>query len=97
MEESTPLSSAEKKELRGIAQRLKPHVHVGKNGLTETVTKEIEMALTKNGLIKVRFEADRATLKQLQTEIAENNTCEFIGGVGKVGVFFREMPTEEPI
>ncbi|MFP4069949.1 MAG: YhbY family RNA-binding protein, partial [Opitutales bacterium] len=29
----TPLTSAEKKELRGMAQRLKPHVHVGKNGL----------------------------------------------------------------
>jgi RNA-binding protein len=97
MEESTPLSSAEKKELRGIAQRLKPHVHVGKNGLTGTVTKEIEMALTKNGLIKIRFEGERAVMKEFQIEIVEKTRCEFIGGVGKVGVFFREMPVEESV
>lgn len=96
-QESTPLSSAEKKELRGIAQRLKPHVHIGKNGITETVTKEIEMALTKNGLIKIRFESDKAAMKQFQTEIAENNQCAYIGGIGKVGIFYRDMPEEEPV
>ncbi|MGJ8652107.1 MAG: YhbY family RNA-binding protein [Opitutaceae bacterium] len=96
-QEPTPLSSAEKKELRGIAQRLKPHVHIGKNGLSETVTKEIEMALTKNGLIKIRFEGDKASMKQFQSEIAENNHCEYIGGVGKVGIFYRDMPVEEKI
>ncbi len=94
MEESKKLSSAEKKELRGIAQRLKPHVHIGKQGLTETVTKEIETALLKNGLIKIRFECDRATMQQFQADIATNNQCEYIGGVGKVGVFFRDMPVD---
>ncbi len=97
MDEPTPLSSAEKKELRGIAQRLKPHVHIGKNGLSETVTKEIEMALTKNGLIKIRFESDKAAMKQFQADIAESNQCEYIGGIGKVGIFFREMPEEEKV
>ena len=33
MDEPKLLSAAEKKELRGIAQRIKPHVHIGKNGL----------------------------------------------------------------
>ena len=61
--EAKPLSQAEKKELRGIAQRLKPHVHLGKHGLTDSVLAEIETALTKNGLIKVRFDADRASIQ----------------------------------
>lgn len=92
--ESTPLSSAEKKELRGIAQRLKPHVHIGKQGMSETVISEIEMALNKNGLIKIRFDADRADIKQLSVKIPEATNCEYVGGVGKVGIFFRDMPEE---
>ncbi len=95
--ESVPLSSAEKKELRGIAQRLKPHVHIGKQGLSETVLTEIDTALLKNGLIKVRFEADRATIKQYCETIPLKLSCEYVGGVGKVGIFFRDMPEEEKL
>lgn len=90
--ESAPLTSAEKKELRGIGQRLKPHVHVGKQGLSGNVTNEIEMALLKNGLIKLRFEADRVAIKAYCSEIAEKAGCEYVGGVGKTAIFFREMP-----
>ncbi|MGJ8637860.1 MAG: YhbY family RNA-binding protein [Opitutaceae bacterium] len=97
MDDSKPLSSAEKKELRGIAQRLKPHLHIGKNGLTDTVINEIKMALTKNGLIKIRFESDSATMKQFQADIAAKTLCEYIGGVGKVGIFYRDMPEEEKV
>jgi RNA-binding protein len=97
MEDSTPLTSAEKKELRGIGQRLKPHVHIGKQGLTLTVSNEIETALLKNGLIKIRFEADRATIQTYCTEIAKTRSCEVVGGVGKTRIFFRDMPKEEKI
>lgn len=90
--DNEPLSSAEKKELRGIGQRLKPHVHVGKQGLSETVVAEIEMALVKNGLIKIRFEGDRSIIKEYTTAIAEKLDCECVGGVGKTSIFFRDMP-----
>jgi RNA-binding protein len=90
--DTQPLTSAEKKELRGIAQRLKPHLHIGKQGLTATVLSEIETALVKNGLIKIRFDADRATLNAYCDDISDKLGCEYIGGVGKVGVFFRDMP-----
>ena len=90
--DNKPLTSAEKKELRGLAQRLKAHIHVGKHGLSETMLKEIETALTKNGLIKIRFEADRATQKTHCAEIPEKLGCEYVGGVGKTAVFFRDMP-----
>ncbi|MBT64366.1 YhbY family RNA-binding protein [Coraliomargarita sp. SDUM461003] len=87
-----PLTSAEKKELRGIGQRLKPHVHVGKQGLSESVLAELETALLKNGLIKVRFEAEREAIKTYSSEISSKLECEYVGGVGKVGIFFRDMP-----
>lgn len=94
METSELLTNAEKKELRGFAQRLKPHVYLGKQGLTETVLKEMDTALLKNGLIKVRFEAERSAITGYIAKIAETLNCEYVGGVGKVGVFFREMPKE---
>jgi len=90
--ENEPLSSAEKKELRGIGQRLKPHVHIGKLGLSESVVAEIDTALLKNGLIKIRVEADRAAIKAYYTDITEKLGCEQIGGVGKTAIFYRDMP-----
>lgn len=92
--DSPPLTSAEKKKLRGMAQRLKPHVYIGKNGLSESVLAEIETALNKNGLIKVRFEADRDGIKSQCAEIPEKTGAEFVGSVGKTAVFFRDMPEE---
>ena len=61
--ENDPLTGIEKKELRGIGQRLKPHLHIGKNGLSATASKEIDKALLNNGLIKIRFKADREVIK----------------------------------
>ena len=92
--DTPPLTSAEKKKLRGMGQRLKPLVHVGKHGLTEAVLSEIETALNKNGLIKIRFEADRESIKALSVEIPEKTGCELVGSIGKTCVFFRDMPEE---
>ena len=55
---------------------------------------EIETALLKNGLIKIRFEADRAAIKQYCQEIVSQRQCEYIGGVGKTAIFFRDMAEE---
>jgi RNA-binding protein len=55
---------------------------------------EIDTALLKNGLIKVRFEAERALIRDYVAEISAKLSCEHVGGVGKVGIFFREMPEE---
>ena len=90
--ENNPLTSAEKKELRGIGQRLKPHLHIGKNGLSVTASKEIDRALIKNGLIKIRFEANREVIKIYCDDIPKKHDCEYIGGAGKTGIFFRDMP-----
>lgn len=91
MEKPEPLSNAEKKELRGIAQRLKPQVRVGKQGLSDAVLSEIEIALAGKGLVKIRFEGDREAMRQQCADIPTKTKSEYVGGVGKVGIFFREM------
>ena len=80
--ESDPLTKTEKKELRGI----------GKNGLSATASKEIDRALLKNGLIKIRFEAEREAIQSYCYDIPEKLNCEYVGRVGKTGIFFRDMP-----
>ncbi len=95
--EPAPLTQKEKKELRGIAQRLKPHLSVGRNGLTDTVLKEVDLALTKNGLIKIRFEVEKELIKAHCCEIPEKTGSTLIGQVGKTASFFREMPATEVI
>lgn len=75
-----------------MAQRLKAQVHVGKNGLAENVLAEITTALRKNGLIKVKFDCERAEHKTIERAIAQKLDCECVGSVGKSFVFFKEMP-----
>jgi len=55
------------------------------------------MALTKNGLIKIRFDADRERMQSLCASIPQKTSSEYVGGVGRVGVFFRDMPEDEAI
>ena len=69
--ENDPLTSAEKKELRGIGQRLKPHLHIGKQGLSVSASQEIDRALLKHGSIKLRFEAAREVIKNVCNDIHE--------------------------
>lgn len=85
---SNTLSSAEKSRLRGQAQRLKPRIHVGKNGVTQTVLEEVLLALEKEALIKVRFVADRATLPAQLAQICEKTDCECVGQTGKTAVLY---------
>ena len=92
--ESEPLTNTEKEELRGIGQRLKPHLHIGEQGLDTNVSKEIDRALHKNGLIKIRFESEREATQSYCNDITEKLNYEYIGRVGKTGIFFRDMPEE---
>ena len=77
---------------RQVILSLSLHWHVTVMISSKNVLNEIETALTKNGLIKIRFEADRSVIQKCSTKIQEKLGCECIGKVGKVSVFFRDMP-----
>ena len=92
--ENNPLTSAEKKELRGIGQRLKPHLHIGKQGLGLNLFKEIDRALLKNGLIKIRFEAERETIQSYCNDIPKKLDCEYVGRVGNCLLYTSPSPRD---
>lgn len=86
------LNSSEKKALRGLAQTIKPSVHVGTNGINPNIIEESDRLLKKNELIKIRFSADRNTIAQQCMEIAEKTNSCYVGGVGKTASFYRPKP-----
>lgn len=91
----SPLSAVEKKRYRGVAQRLKPHVHVGRQGITPTVIAALDTALRKHGLIKVRFDGDRHEVRELTAAVAAATGSQSVGSVGKTASFFRRKPEVE--
>ena len=52
------LDRAELKFLRSLAHALKPVVRLGQHGLTEAVTRELDGALTRHELVKVKLAGD---------------------------------------
>ncbi|GHB97701.1 YhbY family RNA-binding protein [Cerasicoccus arenae] len=89
------LTSAEKKKLRGMAQRLPNHAHVGKLGLTDSLVAELELMLKRQQLVKVKFIVDRDAMKAVISDIEQRTTCECVGHVGKTAAFYRAKPKTE--
>ncbi len=95
---SLPLTSTERKKLRGLAHSLGPVVTVGRRGLSESALGEIEQALADHELIKLRLgmgaELDRAGKRALCEQIASGTSSALAGIVGHIAVFYR--PAKDP-
>lgn len=78
-------------ELRGKAQSLPCTVHIGKEGVTDTVLEELSMQLKKNKLVKVRLlpavEGDR---KASGRELAEATSSTMVEVRGRTVVLAKE-------
>lgn len=88
------LSSKEKSALRGVAQRLKPAVHIGRKGLGEAAATELRRAFEREELIKVAFRAEREEIDGLVAEVERLTGSQCVGGVGKKRSFYRAIPEE---
>ncbi len=86
------LSSAERKQLKGRAQRLKPLVKLGKAGMTDAFLKSVDQALTDHQLVKGKFDEFKEQKKQLAPQIAEKVGAALVGMVGNVFVLWRPKP-----
>jgi RNA-binding protein len=90
------LTPRERSHLKSRAHPLEPVVHVGHDGLTDAVLREIERALEVHELIKVRAGGDdRHARKALLDAICERTGAETVQHVGKVLVLWRPRPQEE--
>ncbi|MBW2542331.1 MAG: YhbY family RNA-binding protein [Deltaproteobacteria bacterium] len=94
---STPapvLASYQRKALRGLANPLRPIVHVGEAGVSDPVLRALDEALLAHELVKVRLlapEDKRATAR----EIADKSGAALCGLVGHTVILYRPNP-EDP-
>lgn len=92
-----PLTSSQRKRLRGLAHGLKPLVHLGKAGLTDSALAQIDKELAEHELIKVRFleggapagGAGKSDKDAWVDEIQNRIGCGAAGRVGHVAILFR--------
>lgn len=88
------LQGFQRKYLRGLAHAVKPVVHLGKSGITDTLLRNVVEALESHELIKVRFVEFKDERKQLSAEIADRSSSALVGVVGHNAIFYR--PHAEP-
>ncbi len=86
------LSSRQTSQLRSLAQRLNPILHLGKAGVTDAFVASVDQALNDHELIKIKFTAFKDTKKPLAEEIATRTNSELVWIVGHVAVLYREQP-----
>jgi putative YhbY family RNA-binding protein len=87
------LSPAQRKLHRADAHHLDPVVHVGNDGLTPAVVREVDGALKAHGLIKVRvFSDDRTAREAMLGALSEQLDAAPIQHIGKLLVLWRPVP-----
>lgn len=85
------LTTREILELKARAHYLNPVVMVGQHGLTESVIKETDAALTAHELIKVRVLGDdRAERIAICEALCEAVDAQLVQHIGKLLVLWRE-------
>ncbi len=90
------LTPAQRKVHRAEAHHLDPVVHIGGDGLSAAVKKEIDMALKAHGLIKVRvLNDDRVARDTMLHTLADELDAAPIQHIGKLLVLWRPMPEKE--
>ena len=86
------LSNPQIRQLKALAQRLEPVVHVGKAGVTDELVASVEQALNDHELIKIKFTAFKTEKESLAAEIAARTQSELVWIVGHVAVLYRAQP-----
>jgi RNA-binding protein len=86
------MTPAEKSALRARAQNLSPAVRIGHDGLTPAIVQELDVALRRTDLVKIRFEKGRDILRAQCVELAAGTASTCVGGVGRVASFYRAKP-----
>lgn len=77
------------RELKARAQKLKPIIHLGHDGVTPALLAALEKALEDHGLVKVRFTDHKSERKKLAAELSAQTGSRQILLVGHTVTLFR--------
>jgi RNA-binding protein len=91
------LSNTDKKRFRTIGHKLNPVVIIAQKGLTENIRKEIERALTKQEVIKIKLITCSREDKKAMTEfICGKFGAQCIQSIGHMILLYRTSQKAEP-
>lgn len=84
------------RQLRSMANALKPSVIVGKEGVSANVLKQVDEALEAHELVKVSVLCDTGSqAAEVGREIADQLEAELVQVIGKRVVLYRETSRED--
>ena len=90
------LKSAQKRYLRGLAHDLKPVILVGGKGVTDALVAELDLALERHELLKVKVAAEDRDARDAWIEaLVQRSGAAAIQRVGHVLTLYRPS-TEKP-
>lgn len=85
------LTSQQRRYLKGLAHKLNPSVHLGKNGWTAPLSREVDRQLNDLELIKVRISVEeRNEFLRLAQVIAEESKSDLVQTIGRIALLYRK-------
>lgn len=91
------ITTKQRSFLRGMANRMDPIFQVGKNGVEENFIKQVETAIEKRELIKIKvLENSGLTAREVSDIICEEVGCEGIQAIGSKLVLYKQS-SKKPV
>lgn len=90
------LTKKQTKQLRALANSLKPLFHVGKNDLTEAAIKQADETIEKHELIKCAVQdGSELTAKEAAEQLAEQLGADVVQTIGNRFVIYRRSKRDD--
>ena len=91
-----PLTSQQRKALAAQANRLKAHVIISADELSDATVVHVRRAFGDKELLKVRISTDdRNECQQAAEELARQLPCELVQRIGRVALLYRDPQNTE--
>lgn len=92
------ITGKQRSYLKGLANSLEPIFQVGKNGITENFIKQVDEALEKREIIKIKvLNNSMLDAKEVASMLAEKTNAEFVQSIGNKFVLYRESKKNKKI
>ena len=92
------ITSKQRAYLRGLANTMQPIFQIGKGGIEEAFLKQLEDALEKRELIKIKvLENSGLDAREASNEICEAIGCEGVQAIGSTIVLFKQSKKKPTI
>ncbi len=97
--QSNNLTGKQARYLRGLAHSLKPLMQVGRSGITDTFTKQLDNMLEQHELLKVKVikTSSAADTQSVGDEILGKVNCRLAQRIGKTLVLYRQREKDPEI